>query len=309
MHVLSSISPVFLLILLGFALRATGFVDAALVRGMSRLAYWVGLPSLLVVKISRTRIDLADQGGAFAILLLGTATTIAAGWLVSRLWGLRGGASGTAVQCAFRGNLAFVGLPVLIWDAAGRGDSGAVESGLILLACVVPVYNVLAVSALLIPQRRRRERAGRELAAQLVTNPLILASLLGASLSIARIAIPVLAARTLESLGEMALPLALLGVGGHLDLRAARGRELALATTTAAIKVALGPLVGYAVARSAGLPAEQVRAVTVLLACPTAAASYVLTAQLGGDVSLAARAVALSTIGSFASLTVAVWAT
>ena len=84
-----------------------------------------------------------------------------------------------------------------------------------------------------------------------------------------------------------------------------RGRVL-YSTAAALIKTAVAPAVGYAAALGLGLGREQAAVAIILLATPTAVASYILTDQLDGDATLAAGAIVLSTFMSIVSLSVAV---
>ena len=62
------------------------------------------------------------------------------------------------------------------------------------------------------------------------------------------------------------------------------------------------PLLGWPLARWAGLSPDEMRITLLFLACPTAAASFTLAGKLGGDEALAASSVVLSTALSIASL-------
>jgi hypothetical protein len=206
--------------------------------------------------------------------------------------------TGTFAQAAFRGNLAFIGLPVVIFAGAGRADA-AITTAVYLLAAVVPFYNIAAV--LVLVARREGLRSLRALPGQLLANPLILACVAAAVWAKAGPALPTWSARTLQTLADMALPLALLGIGATLRLEGIRGHWAAIGGA-GALKVAVGPLLGWALARWLGLGLAETRAVLIFLACPTATVTFVMADQLGGDRSLAAGTVAASTIASFIPL-------
>jgi predicted permease len=196
--------------------------------------------------------------------------------------------------------LAFVGLPVLYYSAA---DPDSVESvAVIVLGGAVLIYNTAAVTVLLAGQHKLSTSAFVKILRQLATNPLILAGMAGAAFALTKLKLPVGADRTLEALGQMALPLALLGVGASLQLETIRGSDSLLVGLTSAVKVILCPLCGYLLSRALGLSLLETRVVCVYMACPTAAASFVLADQMGGDRRLAAGCVAFSTALSLPSL-------
>jgi hypothetical protein len=115
--------------------------------------------------------------------------------------------------------------------------------------------------------------------------------------------LPTVAQRTLTALGQMALPLALLGIGAALRLRDIRAGGLT-ATAAALIKVAVAPLAGLALASALGLTGPELQITLLYLAMPTAAASFVMAERMGADGTLASSIVAISTLLAIPALTV-----
>ena len=68
-------------------------------------------------------------------------------------------------------------------------------------------------------------------------------------------------------------------------------------------------MVGYLVARWLGLSPIETRVALIYLACPTAAASYVMAQQLGSDDKLASSIIVVSTILAFPVLALSLWVT
>lgn len=309
MHIVNTLAPVFLLIALGAALRRTGFVSPDLLRGINRLAYWVGLPALLFSKIAVSPAVSPAAVNVFLVVLIGTGVCVAVCYLAAALLRMRGEQTGPFVQAGFRGNLAYVGLAVVLYAfSESGGDARGAEAqtmAILALAPTVVIYNIAAVVVLLIGRHRMGAGAARKIAVGIVTNPLLIASAAGIAWSLAGWRLPLLAARTLSVTGQFALPAALLGIGGMLASAKIGGRVL-YSTAAALIKTAVAPTVGYAAALALGLGREQAAVAIILLATPTAVASYILTDQLGGDATLAAGAIVLSTFMSIVSLSVAV---
>jgi len=305
MHVVNTIAPVFLIIALGFALRRGRFLSAELVSGMSRLAYWIALPVLLFHKIAAAPQLSFATGNALVVVVIGAGACMAVAWLVTVLRKMPGTQSGTFVQAAFRGNLTFIGLAVIIYAFADHADAGqaAQTTAVLTLAVMVPLQNVLSVIVLLAAQHRLSMSSLRRMAKQMVTNPMLLACLAGILWSLTGMTFPSAVDRTLGVVGQLALPAALLAIGGTLAGAKLVGRMLP-SVTASIIKVALGPAVGYLAATAMGAGPTETAVALVFLACPTAVASYVLADQLGGDSELASGAIVVSTICSIASFSV-----
>lgn len=300
MIVIEVLTPIVLLVALGTILRTSGFAGEAFFRETNRLLFWVGLPSLLFVKIATAAPQIGRAAGIVAVLLAGMAGCILLGYLVS--WGLRLKRPATAsfVQGAYRSNLVYVGLPVVLYALAAAGSDTPETEALALLAIVplIPVYNIAAV-LVLVGARKQEEanpigQAGA-LLQSVITNPLVIACVAGVAFSYSDLSLPIAAERTLSALGQMALPLALLGIGATLRAWAIREGGVA-ALSSAIIKILFAPLVGYVVARLVGLPAIETQMALLYLAMPTAAMSYVMAERMGADGRLAGSIVVISTL-------------
>ncbi len=303
MDVLEAVLPVFLVVALGAGAARYNLLEASFIERANRLVYAFFLPALLFHKIGTS-----DFAQAFsAPLVLGaygaTVATFLLSLLALRRRGLAPGAQGSFVQGSFRGNLAYVGLPIVL---SAVGDAGLAQAG-VLLGFMVPLMNALAVTALVLPHRHGGvpgRAAARRFAGELATNPLILSSLLGILWSTLRLPVPGLADRTLSLLSQATLPLSLLCLGGAFSLGRARF-GLGTATVCSAAKLLVLPLLALAFYRALGVSGPDLRVGMIMMACPTAVVSYVMASQLQGDRELSGNIVVLTTAAS--PLTITGW--
>jgi predicted permease len=119
--------------------------------------------------------------------------------------------------------------------------------------------------------------------------------------SAAGIRLPLFLERSFGIVGDMALPLALLIIGG--SLKTAPGRQIQLVTFSTAFKLLLLPLTGFLVFRALGVFPTQAETAVILLASPSATVTYVMATEMGGDPDLAATAVTVSTVCSIVTYT------
>jgi predicted permease len=304
MHVFNSLAPIFFILALGWALRAGGFLPRALVGDLNRLVYWVGVPALLVHEIVRARPAPGDHIDAVIVLLAVTLGCLAAGYLAVVLLRVKADLAGTLVQATFRGNLAYIGLPVVVYTSGADGEAVAIT--VLLMASAVPFYNVFSVIVLQAGRHRLGWRAVGRMIRGIIINPVVLSCVVGLAWVWADWPMPLAFERTLGAIAQMALPLALLGIGATLDVGKARG-HLPLVVAAALIKVILAPLAGWFIGPAVGLGVAEMRVLLILLACPTAAITFIFADQLGGDRELAAGTVAASTLVSMAALWIIIW--
>jgi len=304
---INTLAPVFLMIAVGAGLQRSGFVSPNFLKEANRVTYWLGLPALLFSQLAGS-FHRSDGAGLMLMCMLGaTLLAILAGYAVAAVLRVPGAAMGTFVQGGFRGNLAFVGLPVIfsLPDSPLAWGVSARTAAVLTVAPMMVVYNIAGVVVLLLSQHRLGWNMVKPFLRQLATTPPLLATLAGIGWALTGWTMPPSIDKTLTSLGEMALPLGLLGVGGSL-ITVKLGAHWRTPLASALVKTALSPVLGWLVGRALGLGAAELKMVLILMACPTAIISYTMALELKGDEALAAGAIALSVLTSVVSLAVIV---
>ncbi len=309
MLILNTLAPVFLLIAIGAVLQRTNFVSVDFLKEANRVTYWLGLPALLFSQLAGSFHTAGAARAMLVVMLVATGLVIAVSYGVARALRVPGASAGTLVQGAFRGNLAFVGLPIIyaMPDLTLAGGMSLRAAAVIVVAPMMVFYNTAGVVALLLSRHAFGWQMVGPFLKQLATTPPLLATLAGIGFALMGWRLPLAVDRTLASLGEMALPLGLLGVGGSLvtvKLGAAWRAPLAAAL----LKTAVSPAIGWAVARWWGLEGLELKTLLIFMAAPTAVVSYTVAVELKGDEGLAAGTIVLSTLISVVSLVVIVGA-
>ncbi len=301
--ILNTLAPVFLLVALGALMQRTKFVSPNFLKEANRVTYWLGLPALLFSQLAGSFHEGAGAKVMLGAMLGATVISILAGYLVA--WAMRVPevAAGTFVQGAFRGNLAFVGLPIIfaLPDAPLAGGLTARSAAVITVAPMMVFYNVAGVVVLLLSQHPISWKMVRPFLKQLATTPPLLATIAGVTFALMGWKLPASVDKTLASLGEMALPLGLLGVGGSIvtsKLSGAWQRPLG----SALVKTVVSPALGWGVGRWLGLGAVELKMVMILMACPAAIVSYTMALEMKGDEAIASGAIVLSVFTSIVTL-------
>lgn len=306
MHTITTVSPVIVMILMGYLLRRKNFFSESTVKQLSSLVYWVGLPCLLFYKISTTSFNFAVCGRIYLVLLTAMLFCILAAYILTKLFAIPKESVSAIVQCSFRGNLAFVGLPLLMYsvsDASAEIANFTQTQAVFLLALMVLTNNCIAVMIFLMHRHAFNYKAIGKISLGIVTNPLLISSASGLLFGHFVEKMPVLLERTLSPLSQMVLSLALVCVGATVANQKI-SHHFFPALLASFIKLGVYPLVGLLIARYVFfLPYENMRVAMVFMACPTAAASYILANELGGDHTLTATTIAICTVLSVISLT------
>lgn len=299
----AAIIPNFALILLGWGIRARRLLEPAFWAQAERLTYYLLLPALLVTNLAEAPLAglpvvaiATAQGLGIAVILMVLALPLRHFWPRLRL---DGPGFTSLFQGAIRPNtyVAFA-VAAALWGSAG------VTVAAVSAALVVPLVNLLCVSALVHWGQGDGKRGLGPTLAAIARNPLILACLLGAGLNLSGIGLPPIIGPLLKILAQASLALGLLCVGAGLDLGAVRGAGRVVAASLGLKLLAL-PLAVGGLGWLFGLRGVPLAASIIYAAVPVATNAYVLARQLGGDFKLAAAIITASTLAAAFTLPVA----
>ncbi len=299
---ISILAPILLLVLLGLFLARMRFLGRGFMGDLNKLVFWIALPAFLFRSTAHAEQPGPETFSLLALLLTATVIIAAAGWFASRFLRLPL-SCGTLSQSAFRGNLAYIGIPVLTYLFDSLPEKPALfATAVITMAALMVAYNILAV--IVLSGGARSDKTWRAAFRSIFTNPLLLACLFGVPLALTATRLPLFLDRALEALGGAAVPIALLCIGGslaHIRL----GARLPAIATAALLKTLVLPLAVYCLSPVFGITGNELRVALVFSACPTAAASFVMVRQMNGDESLASGSIVLSAIFALASIPLA----
>jgi len=303
-----TLAPIFLMVLLGWGMHRSRRLPEGFFSGLNTLTFYVGLPSLLLVGIATAPIEPGPALRIFYVLLVATTIITALAYLVACGMRLPHATTASFVQASMRGNLAYIGLPVLFYalESIPSDTSSMRASAMLVLAPSVPLYNIACVIILAHGASRGNgeKPSVMRIAYKVLRNPLLIACILGLLLSLTGLGLPVTIERTLRPLGQMALPLALFSIGASFTQGNLLARLGTASWVSAILKVALMPLLGYVCIRIFGLSELEGLVALILLACPTAVSSYVMAEQMEADADLAGSAILTSTLLAMPALAI-----
>jgi predicted permease len=300
--ILSTILPIFFIILLGWVFHQRGFIPQAFLGPGNRLVYYLAIPAMIFRSIARA--TLTTQFDIRVVLTVLTAVLAVFGltWFAAGFIRVaRSGQRGTFVQSAFHGNIGYIALAIAFY---ALGNEGLIRAS-IIAGFVMILQNLLAIFILQYYADNAAIRGKAGLAfVKILGNPVILSSLAGILVSLWGIPIPKVMDQTLEIIANLALPMALLIIGASLTFDLVRTR-LASALSASAIKLIVLPGIGFLGFRLLGLSPQDYLPGLILLATPTATIAVVMAHEIDGDMDFAVATVSVSTLLS--ALTFSVW--
>lgn len=286
---LNAIVSIFVMMGVGYGAKKFLALDKGTIRRANSLVFHTLLPLMLFYNICSS-----DLKGGFRPQCLGLALGVLLilfllTWLLVTRMEKANDKRGVMIQASFRSNFLLLGMP-LIKELCPGADLATVS---VMLAVVVPCYNVLAVITL--ETFRGKQIDPLAILKGIAKNPLILASAAGVLLNLSGLALPDCLVSPVSQLGAAASPVALLLLGAEFEFRdvGRYRRELSLCVL---LRLVMFPAVALTVAAAAGLRGPEFAALISMFATPTAVASFSMATQMGGNPELAAGAVTVSTL-------------
>ena len=194
---------------------------------------------------------------------------------------------GVIVQAAYRGNYVLMGVPLV----ANIFGSDAVAIPTMMIAAVVPLYNVLSVFIL------ETFRGGRfdllNILRSVVMNPMILGGILGALCRAAELHIPAPILRPAAEIAAATTPVALIILGASF-----RGgsfhTHLPQLIGAIAARLVIVPGIMLAIAIALGMRDVELVTLIAIYATPCAVAGFAMAQQMHADAELAGNCVVYS---------------
>jgi predicted permease len=299
--VLDNLFPIFALILFGSLLKRWRLTNDVFLKMADRLTYFIFFPTLLFWKIGGASTALSNGAGLYKAVVCAVLTVYVLSTLFIIVYKVPDFKAGTFSQSCYRFN-SYIGVAIVL---SALGENGIKQFG-ILIGMIIPIINVLCVSTLIWFSEDRVQPAKRlwQTVKALISNPLILACISGIVYANIWQGFPPFMDNTLKLASYVALPLAMLSIGGALTLGTVRD-HFKLSLIASIFKLLVLPLVGYGYLVAFGVSDLGLKIGLIYFTLPTSPALYILSSQLNSDTNLASASIALSTILSFFTLSVA----
>jgi hypothetical protein len=288
--------PNLVLMGLGFFMQRRGEISQAFIDQASKMVFNYALPCLLFFSVANSSVDYSQQIVLIGAGLLVTLLLFGGAEIYARCFIEQPEDQGVFVQGIFRSNMAILGLATV---ANAYGEVG-LSVGAVYMGIITIVFNVLAVITLSRVTTGITTLRGRVLmiGKKIIANPLIIA--LVSAFVYKALGLPTLQGVILQTgnlLAAIALPLALICAGATIDIKSMLSPS-GLSMQASIGRIIIAPLLAVAVGWGFGLTGVHMGVLFLMVASPTAAASYVMAKAMDGNEVLAANILAFTTVVS-----------
>lgn len=281
--------PIFMLMLVGYACKRFGLMNAANVSAMNKLVFKIFLPMSLCKSLMNVEPGTFVNPTVLVFGFVGIIVVALLAFLIIPRLEKENPRRGVMIQGIFRSNYAIFGIP-LCEAIFPQGDGGVAA---MMVIATIPIFNVLSVISLEVYRGGKANL--KKILIGIAKNPLIWGAVAGYLVMQFSIPVPEFLRSTVSKLASVASPLALFALGGSIDLRAFRNNLKSLAISLSG-KLVFAPLLMLFIAYAIGLRGPEFAVLMIVFGSPCAVSSYTMAAQMDGDAELAAQQVMLSTI-------------
>ncbi len=288
--VFEQVMVLFLLIVVGYAIRKLNIVSDAINQEIGGLVINIALPAFLIISMNQSfSVEMLQKSGVFILL----SFAVYAGFAVtskmfSSVLGVTGKAKDVFEYVLLFSNVGYMGYPVV---KVVFGDQGVFYTAVYNLS-----FNVLVWSyGVYLMNRNSDHKAERKG----FLNPGLVAVLIGFTLFVTSTELPKPLYETLKLIGDTTTPLSMMFIG--FILAQTSFRELfsdwqVYALT--AIRLVIQPAFVWIALRSCGLSGLLLQIPVLIAAMPAAANTAIIASKYKSDYQLAAKVIYISTLFS-----------
>lgn len=292
--------PIFLVMVIGYILKQIGMLNDNFVTVANRFNFKVTLPFMLFRDISG--VDIRAVFDIRYVLFCALVST-ACFWIIwggVKLFLKDQSMRGAFVQASFRSSVAVMGLAFI------QNMYGSSAMGPLMIVSAVPLYNIFSVIVLTFEGAHSGEVDPKQkikaACINIAKNPIILGILAGLIVGLLGIDFPVIVDKTVNSVAQMATPLALITIGAGFEGRKALAK-IRPTIVASMIKLVIQPLIFLPVAAWMGFRGEQMIAILIMLASPTTPSCYIMAKNMDNDGVLTASVIVMTTLLAAFTLT------
>lgn len=293
--------PIFLVMAIGWGLKQIGMLDDHFVTVANRFNFKVTLPVMVFRDLSA--VDIQSTFDLKFVLFCAISSTLCF-WVIwggTRLFLKDKSLIGAFVQASFRSSAAVMGLAFI------SNIYGSSAMGPMMIIGAVPLYNIFSVIVLTFEaqieegESRDTEKI-KKACINIIKNPIIISIALGVLVALIGLKLPVAINKTVNSVAQLASPLALIGLGAGFEGRKAM-KKMKPTMWASAIKLLIQPLVFLPIAMWMGFEGEKIIAILIMLAAPATPSCFIMAKNMKNDGTLTASIVVVTTLMAAFTLT------
>ncbi len=276
-----AVMPIFLLILLGMASRNLHIMSDTELNHVNKAIFQVMFPIMMFYNIYSVDFSGLMMPGYIAFCIGMLLAVYCLALVVALLTEKQNYSRGALIQAVYRGNFVLMGIPIMN-NLMGEEAMGLTT---VMVAIIVPIYNVLAVITLEV-FRGGTLKPG-EILKRIVTNPLIFGAVAGIIAAMLGVKLPVILSKPMGQVASSASVVALMVMGASFRFSSIKEnlKNLILGVTG---KLIISPGLALGAGYLFGLRGLPLALLIIMFGAPCAVSGYTMAQQMDSNGELAA---------------------
>ena len=294
--------PIFAVIAVGFFIKKKGIIKDQDVPFLNKLTYNFGLSSLVFLNIAENKLKEIFDVDILKVIFPTYFLFLIIVFLSFYFLKIKNKTKSAVIVSTFRSNMAFIGMPVLLY-AYG---SLATAKASIIIASLLPLnilFTAFFLRLLNIQDIKDRKTGIKKLVIEIITDPVLIAAIAGLIISYFSYEIPAPIFKFFEILSGIAIPLALISIGASFKFSHIKSniKYLSLISFGKLILMPLLSLVFSIFVFKVGKLDRDI--ICLLFAMPLAVATFIQSEKYNSDTDFVSSALITTTLISAVTIT------
>lgn len=304
-HSLSSVAPVFILLLAGFLAVKGRVLGSDTIDGLMKFCTHIAIPCLLFSATSsidlQTAYDWRVLLSYFATAVISFAIAIS---VAVKFFARRPGEAVAVGFSALFSNMLMLGLPIVdrVFDAHAVSITIAIVSFNAPVCYLIGIVTMESVRA----DGRSHAETASVVVKTMFKNSLMIGIGLGFMVNFSAVVLPEFLVVAIDMMKSAALPCALFALGGLLA-RYSLAEQLAESSTLSAISLFVSPIIAYVICSLLGVSGTERKVVVVLASIPPGLNAYLFASLYSRGLGTASSNVLIGTTLSVLSVSFWLW--
>jgi len=303
LYVFNVVSPVFLLILIGYLGGRSGKLGSNASTELNRFVVWLALPAQLFNFAANSGWQTLWQPGFITAFFLSCLIVFMLVLLISWMRNRDLAAASFDGLSASYSNTGYMGIPLCALALGQDGLAPAIISTFIVFVMFALATVLIEVGIL---AHKKSHEVVWSVIKSLCTNPLLIAPVAGLAWAASDLVLYDPIAQVISFLAAASTPCALVSIGLFLMKKSTADPVQTWGISLA--KLILQPLIAWVIAGPIlELPSLWVSAIVILSALPTGTGPFMLAQYYKADGSIISRVVLITTVSSMLTLSLFLW--
>lgn len=285
----NAVTPLFLLMFVGVFIKWQKLLSETELKHLNKMIFTVFFCAMLFCNLYKTDFHQTFQPSLLIFAFTGVIFCFITAIIVVFYCVKANTTRGAMIQAIFRSNFIILGIP-MVANVYGPENIGITS---MLIAVVVPLYNVLSV--IILETLRGSSFKLMPILIGICKNPMIIGGVVGLTLNLLGVTVPNVLLKPISQISAATSPMALIVLGASVSL-STMPKNISHLIWTVLGRLIIVPCIILPLAVLMGFRGVEFLSLIAVFCTPTAVVSFAIAQQMNSDADLAGSAVVCSTL-------------